>query len=61
MECILASHIHNAERPHMAKRGETQTPRWVRFGLGPVHPSQDFTVVPQRMEKYDELLWLYRK
>jgi hypothetical protein len=31
MKQILASHIHNAERPHMTKRGETQT--WRGFPL----------------------------
>jgi hypothetical protein len=25
MKRILALHLHNAKRPHMAKRGETQT------------------------------------
>jgi hypothetical protein len=36
MKWILASLIHNAERPRMAKYGETQTRRWVPFGLGPI-------------------------
>jgi hypothetical protein len=35
----LASHFHNVKCPRMAKRGETQTRRWVPFGLGPIHPS----------------------
>ena len=61
MECILASHIHNAKRPCMAKRGETQTRRWVPFGIGPIHPSHDFPVVPPCIAKRDELVWLYRK
>jgi hypothetical protein len=38
MKRTLASHFHNAERPRMAKRGETQTRRWVPFGLGPIIP-----------------------
>jgi hypothetical protein len=58
MECILASHIHNAEHTRMAKRGETQTRRWVPIGLGPIHPSHDFHVVPPHMAKLDELVWL---
>jgi hypothetical protein len=56
MKQILASHIHNAERPRMAKRGETQTRRWVPFGLGPIHPSHDFHAVPPRIAKHDELV-----
>jgi hypothetical protein len=61
MKQTLASYIHNAERPCMAKRGETQMQQWVPFGLGPIHPSRDFHAAPPRMEKRDELVWLYRK
>jgi hypothetical protein len=61
MKRILASHIQTTERPCMAKRGETQTRRWVPFGLGPVHPSHDFHAVPPRIAKRDELVWLYEK
>jgi hypothetical protein len=61
MKRILASHIQNVERPHMAKRGETQTRQWVPSRLGPIHPSQDFPVVPPCIAKRDELVWLYRK
>jgi hypothetical protein len=38
----------------MAKRGETQTRRWVPFGLVPINPSHDFHVVPPRMAKHDK-------
>jgi hypothetical protein len=31
MKRTLASHIQNAERPRMAKCGETQTRQWVPF------------------------------
>jgi hypothetical protein len=31
MKQTLASHIHNVERPCMAKRGETQMQQWVPF------------------------------
>jgi hypothetical protein len=55
MECIFASHIHNAERPRMAKHGETQTRWWVPFGLGLIHPSHDSHVVPPRIAKRDEM------
>jgi hypothetical protein len=51
----------NAERPRMAKRGETETRQCVPFGLGPIHPSHDFHAVPPRIAKRDELVWLYRK
>jgi hypothetical protein len=61
MKRILASQIHDAERPHMEKCGETQTRRWVPLRIGPIHPSQEFPVVPPRMAKRDELVWLYRK
>jgi hypothetical protein len=61
MKRILASHIQNAERPRMAKRGETQARQWVPFGLGPIHPSQNFLVVPPHIAKRNELVWLYRK
>jgi hypothetical protein len=61
MKRIPASHIQNAERPRMEKRGETQTRQWVPFGLGPFHPSHDFHVVPPRIAKHDELVWLYGK
>jgi hypothetical protein len=54
MKRIHASHIHNVERPRMAKRGETHTRWWVPFGLGPIHPSHDFHAVPPRIEKCDE-------
>jgi hypothetical protein len=60
MECILASHIHNAERPRMAKRGKTQTRRWVPIGLGPIHPSHDSHVVPPRMVQRDEMQTRHR-
>jgi hypothetical protein len=61
MERVLASHFHNAERPRMAKRGEARTRRWVPIRIGLIHPSQDFPVVPPRMAKRDELVWLCRK
>jgi hypothetical protein len=61
MKQILASHIPNVERPRMEKRGETQTRQWVPFGIGPIHPSQDFLVVPPRIAKRDKLVWLYKK
>jgi hypothetical protein len=61
MKRILASHIPNAERPRMAKRGETQTRQWVPFGIGPIHPSHDFHAVPPRIAKRDELVCLYKK
>jgi hypothetical protein len=61
MKRIFASHIQNAERPRMAKRGETQTRQWVPFGLGPIHPSHDFHAVPPHIAKRDELVWLCRK
>jgi hypothetical protein len=61
MKRILASHIQNAERPHMAKHGETQTRQWVPFGLGPIHPLHDFHAAPSRIAKRDELVWLYKK
>jgi hypothetical protein len=35
----------------MAKRGETQTRRWVPFGIGPIHPSHDFHVAPHTYSK----------
>jgi hypothetical protein len=54
MKRILASHIHNAERPRMEKCGKTQTRRWVPFGLCPIHPSHEFHVVPPRIAKHDE-------
>jgi hypothetical protein len=54
MKWIIASHIHNAERPRMAKRAETQTRWWVPFGLGPIHPSHDFHAIPPRIAKPDE-------
>jgi hypothetical protein len=56
MKRILASHIKNAECPLMAIRGETQTRRWVPFGIGPIHPSHDFHAVPPRITKRDELV-----
>jgi hypothetical protein len=37
MKQILSSHFRNVEHPRVAKCGETQTRRWVPFGLGP-HP-----------------------
>jgi hypothetical protein len=46
----------NAECPRMAIRGETQTRRWVPFGIGPIHPSHDFHAVPPRITKRDELV-----
>jgi hypothetical protein len=61
MKWILALHIHNAERPRIAKRGETKTRRWVPFGLGLIHPSHDFHVIPPCIAKRDELVWLYKK
>jgi hypothetical protein len=42
MECILDSHIHNVERPCMAKLGETQTRRWV------CDHAQENTVLPPK-------------
>jgi hypothetical protein len=54
MKRIRASHIHNAERPRMAKCGKTQTRRWVPFGLGTIQPSHDFHVAPSRIAKRDE-------
>jgi hypothetical protein len=33
---------------------------WVPIWIGPIHPSQDFPVVPPRIAKRDELVWLYR-
>jgi hypothetical protein len=34
---------------------------WVPIWMGPIHPSQDFPVVPPHMAKRDEPVWLYRK
>jgi hypothetical protein len=61
MKRILASHMQNEERPHTAKHDETQTRRWVPFGIGRIHPSHDFHAIPPRIAKRDELVWLYQK
>jgi hypothetical protein len=43
-----------------AKREETQRDV-APIGIGPTSPSQDFPVVPPRMAKRDELVWLCEK